>query len=204
MKILALETSSSAASVAIAQHGQIVAVRRFEAPRGRGAEIFAVLEELRDTWRGADRLAVGIGPGSYNGLRVACAVAGSFQLSFGLDLVTVPSPALLDVPGDHYFAAGDARGGRSYWVEVRQRRIQGDISLLDPAQLQARIADNSTSPVYRVGDLPAAEHLPVAFPDAAVLAQLAASLTPIDPEKLEPIYLKPPHITTPRRAGSAP
>ena len=71
MKVLALDTSSAASSVAVAQDGVIVAGRRFEAPRGRGAELFAVLEEMRDAWRGLDRLAIGIGPGSYNGLSVA-------------------------------------------------------------------------------------------------------------------------------------
>lgn len=202
MKVLALETSSARGSVAVSEHGHLLDVRHFDAPRGRGAEIFAVLEECRGIWRGAGRLAVGIGPGSYNGLRVACAVAGSFQLALGLELVAAPSPCLLAVPDDHYFVTGDARGGRVYWAAVRDRRPAGEIVLLDHAQLATRLAGAGATTVYRVGDLPAAAQLPAASPDAAVLARLAPSLTPVDPDRLEPLYLKPPHITTPRRLAS--
>lgn len=204
MKILALETSSARAGMAVSENGRLVIVRPFEAPRGRGAEIFTVLEECREIWRGADRLAVGIGPGSYNGLRVACALAGSFQLALGLELVAAPSPCLLGVTDDHYFATGDARGGRVYWAEVRDRRLQGEITLLDHGQLADRLAGAGTAPVYRVGSLPAAGHLPEASPDPAVLAQLAATLPPADPGHLEPLYLKPPHITTPRHRPTDP
>lgn len=202
MKILAIETSSPRASVAVAEQGELIAVRQFEAPRGRGAEIFSVLEELRDIWRGADRLAVGIGPGSYNGLRVACSVAGSFELALGLAIVAAPSPCLLDVGDHHYFATGDARGGRFYWAEVRDRQLRGEIILLDNERLASRLQEVGVSPVYRGGPLPHAENLPCAFPDAAVLAKVAGTLPPIDPDSLEPLYLKPPHITAPRSSLS--
>jgi tRNA threonylcarbamoyl adenosine modification protein YeaZ len=197
VKVLALDTSSAAASVAVAQNGAIVAARRFEAPRGRGAELFAVLEEMRDAWRGLDRLAVGIGPGSYNGLRVACAVAGSFQLALGCEVVVAPSVCLLPVDDEHYFATGDARGARVYWAEVRRRRLVGDVALLDAGELAQKLS-LTAQPVYRVGDLPGADSLPFSSPDAAVLARLAPEIKPCPPEELAPIYLKPPHITQPR------
>ncbi len=197
MKILALETSSAAASVAVALNGSIAAGRSFDAPRGRGAEVFALLEEMRPTWRGLDRLAIGLGPGSYNGLRVACAVAGSFELALGIDIVTVPSPCLIETGEPHYFATGDARGERVYWAEVRERQLCGEIQLLGHAEMLEK-AGTATAPVYRVGPVSSAEHLPVAVPRADVLARIASSLPAADPHNLEPIYLKPPHITTPR------
>jgi len=199
VKVLAIETSSAHASVAVARDGQLLADRRFDAPRGRGAELFAVLEELRPHWHDADRLALGLGPGSYNGLRVACAVAGSCQLALGLDLVTAPSPCLLDVPDEHYLAIGDARGSRFYVAEVERSALSGEIALLDETALAARVAA-AAIPVYRVGSIPGYDHLPASAPDAAVLARLAPQLPPVDPRKLEPLYLKPPHITTPRAA----
>jgi tRNA threonylcarbamoyladenosine biosynthesis protein TsaB len=197
VKVLALDTSSAEASVAVWQDGAILAASRFEAPRGRGAELFTVLGDLRDSWRGLDRLAVGIGPGSYNGLRVACAVAGSFQLALGCDVVCLPSVCLLDVEDEHYFATGDARGARAYWAEVRGRRVVGTIALLDAAALNKQLAAASV-PVYRIGTLSGAESLPAKAPDAEVLARLAPDLTPSAPEDISPIYLKPPHITQPR------
>ncbi len=197
MKILALETSSAAASVAVAVNGSIVASRSFDAPRGRGAEVFALLAEMRPAWRGLDRLAVGLGPGSYNGLRVACAVAGSFELALGIGIVTVPSPCLIETDEPHYFATGDARGGRVYWAEVREQQLCGDIQLLGHAEMLEK-AGATAAPVYRVGPVTGAEHLPGAVPRAEVLARIASTLPAADPQNFDPIYLKPPHITTPR------
>ena len=197
MKILALETSSAATSIAVAVDGQITDVRRFAAPRGRGAEIFTVLEELRPAWTGLERMAIGLGPGSYNGLRTACALAGSFQMVLGIELVTAPSCCLLDVEDHSYIAIGDARGGRIWKASVEDRQLVGEISLhaLDEA---ADLLRGTGQAIYRVGDVRGFEQLPSAHPDAAVLAVLAKRLAAMDPRKLEPLYLKPPHITAPR------
>jgi tRNA threonylcarbamoyladenosine biosynthesis protein TsaB len=197
VKVLALDTSSAASSVAVAQDGAIVAGRRFEAPRGRGAELFAVLEEMRDAWRGLDRLAIGIGPGSYNGLRVACAMAGSFQLALGCDVVVAPSVCLLPVDDEHYFVTGDARGARAYWAEVRGRQLVGAIALLNAWELTQKLGQTA-QPVYRIGHLPVADSVPPSSPDAGVLAHIAPELKPCTPAEIAPIYLKPPHITQPR------
>ncbi|MBE2180379.1 MAG: tRNA (adenosine(37)-N6)-threonylcarbamoyltransferase complex dimerization subunit type 1 TsaB [Chthoniobacterales bacterium] len=198
MKILALDTSSSRASVAVAEDDRILDVRRFDAPRGRGAEVFAVLGEMRPQWLGIERLAVGIGPGAYNGLRAACALAGSFQLALGIDVVAVPSACILDVGDSRYTAVGDARGGRIYRAEILNRRLQGDIALLDHAEFQSSLQDGCGHPVFRIGTIPGADFLPSAFPDASILALVGRHLPPTDPRTMAPIYLKPPHITNPR------
>lgn len=198
MKVLALDASSSRASVAVAEDDHITAVRHFDAPRGRGAEVFSVLEDLRPLWIGLDRIAVGIGPGTYNGLRVACALAGSFQQALGIELVAVPSVCLLETAAESYTAVGDARGGRIYRAEVRQRSLVGEPSLLTTDEFDRFLSRPGSSPVFRIGELRGAETLPVAWPDAAVLALLAGDLTPADPTTVAPLYLKPPHITTPR------
>lgn len=194
MKILAIEISSPAGSVAVAEGGRVVAEVRFGAPRGRGAEVFSAIEELRPRWEGLARIAVGIGPGSYNGLRVACAIAGSFRMALGAEVVAAPSPCLLEVDAPHYFAAGDARGGLAYLAEVRGRKLLGEILLLPRSEIGAR----KISPAFRVGPIEGAEFLAEARPSAAALALLAPSLAPLRPEQIEPIYLKPPHITEPR------
>jgi tRNA threonylcarbamoyladenosine biosynthesis protein TsaB len=196
--ILALETSSAEASVAVARDGVLVEVRRFTAPRGRGTELFTVLEELRPLWRNAGRLALGLGPGSYNGLRVACALAGSFRLALGLELVTLPSPCLLAVDEPDFIAVGDARGSRLWRAEVRARRLHGEIRLLPPEEFFTSSRDASNPPIYRVGPILGGEDLPAASPDAALLATLGSDLEPTGPDFPEPLYLKPPHITQPR------
>lgn len=198
MKILALDTSSSRAGVAVTDNGRILDARQFDAPRGRGAEVFAILEELRPLWSGLDRLAVGIGPGAYNGLRAACALAGSFQRALGIDVVAVPSVCALDVRASRYTAVGDARGGRIYRAEVRDRQLQGDIGLLDHGEFHSLMADGNGPPVIRIGNVPGGDALPAGFPDAAILALMAEHLPAADPRTVAPIYLKPPHITIPR------
>lgn len=197
MKILAVETSSAAASIAVAEHGRLTEVRRFEAPRGRGAELFVALDEMRAAWRGIERLAIGIGPGSYNGLRTACALAGSFEMALAISVVAVPSCCLLDVTGGDYIAVGDARGGRLWCAELRARRLVGEISLLTPEEFRNAVRPPERA-VYRVGEIRGCEDLPAAVPDAAVLALLAGNMPASDPDALEPLYLKPPHITLPR------
>ena len=201
MKILALEASSSLVSLAIRENDQLIATHRFSAPRGRGAEIFTALEKLRPAWIDADRLAIGVGPGSYNGLRTTCALAQSFALVLGCELVTCPSPCLLEVPEDRYLAVGDARGGRLWWADVADRKLRAEIALITPEELIAKLSSVDALRVYRVGSVPGAAHLPAAVPAAAVLATLAPRLTPLTPGKPEPIYLNTPHNTLPRTEG---
>lgn len=197
MKILALETSSAAGSIAVLDGDRLLAERRFSSPRGRGAEIFAALEELRGLWTGAERVAVGLGPGSYNGLRTACALAGSFRTALGVGLTGLPSVCALDVAQDDYTVCGDARGGRVFWARIRARRLAGEIELPAVAELPG-LWPQEPVPVYRLGAVHGAEHLPEARPDAVILARLAAREPAGTPDHLEPLYLKPPHITQPR------
>lgn len=197
MKILALETSGATASIAVAEDGTITAERRFAAPRGRGAGIFTMLEKLRPFWAGLDRIALGLGPGSYNGLRVACALAGSFRLALGIPVVGAPSPCLLDVEDADYLAVGDARGGQIHVARVSGHTLRAEIRLLPHAELAREVAENGIA-VYRTGPLAHADEVTEAAPSAAVLARLAPSLAPLGPGPVLPIYLKPPHITQPR------
>ena len=198
MKILAIETSSAKASVAVRQGGHLIESRSFDAPRGRGAEIFAVLEEMRAAWKDIDRLAIGIGPGSYNGLRVACALAGSFQMTLKIELVAAPSCCLLDVKDADYIAAGDARGSRIWQAEMRDRKLRGEIALLSHEEFAAHVR-NATLPIYTVGEIRGFESLTAGFPSAIILAAVAENLPAVTGSApIEPLYLKPPHITTPK------
>jgi tRNA threonylcarbamoyladenosine biosynthesis protein TsaB len=201
MKILALETSTGHDTLAVADAGEISAERAFSAPRGRGSEIYQLLEELRPWWKGANRVALGLGPGSYNGLRAACALADAFQLALGLEVVTAPSPCLLDVPEDHYRAVGDARAGQVFLAGVAGRMLEGPIRLIPRDEFFRETWQDGGPRLYRVGRLEGAESLPWAGPSARVLALLAAGLRPAAPESIAPIYLKPPHITAPRPDG---
>jgi tRNA threonylcarbamoyladenosine biosynthesis protein TsaB len=202
VKTLAIDLSSAHGQVAVAADGRVTHERKFACDRGRGAGVFLALEDLREAWRDAGVIAVGIGPGSYNGLRAACALANSMQMATGARLCGAPSVCLLGVPERHYIVCGDARGGRAYRAEVRERKICGEIGLIGYDEAAARLKTEGVA-VYRIGPLPCAEYLPEAAPEASVLALLAPELPATGPAGLQPIYLKPPHITLPR-AGHGP
>ncbi len=202
MKVLALEISSAAGSVAVAENGRIVAEVQFVSERGRGAEVFAALERTRSYWQGADIVALGIGPGSYNGLRTACAIATSLQMAGNASVRLAPSPCLLPTEENSFFLYGDARGGCAYRAEVRDRLLVGDITLLPYAE--AATAASGAPSSYRVGLWPGSEKLEAKSPEARILALLAPDLPAAPAGPIEPIYLKPPHITLPRPDLPAP
>lgn len=196
MKTLAMDLSSAIGSVAVADDGRVIIEASFPCERGRGAGVFVALEKLREAWREADLIAVGVGPGSYNGLRAACALANSMQMATGARLCSLPSPCILGIQDDQLIAYGDARGGRAYRAEVRDRRLVGDIALLDYASAAERAKDESGM-AYRVGPVPGLDWLPESRPEASILALSAPDLLPLAADDLQPIYLKPPHITLP-------
>lgn len=199
MRVLAIDLSSAWGSVAVAHAGRIVSQTRFPCERGRGAGVFAALEAMRDAWRGADCVAVGVGPGSYNGLRASCAIAGSIQQATGARLCIAPSPCLVAVDDAHFAVYGDARGGRAFRAIVEGRSLGGEITLLGYAEAVATAKQDGCA-AYRIGPLECLSALPETHPNASILALLAEHLPPVSPDEVRPIYLKPPHITPARVA----
>jgi len=96
LKLLAIETSSSTATIALAI-GDAVVERAIETPREQAGRSLGIVAELLG---GAgigladlDALVFGQGPGSFTGLRVAAAVAQGLSLGSGRPLVPVSSLA---------------------------------------------------------------------------------------------------------------
>jgi len=77
--ILALDTSSSLGSVALARGGSILAARAFEADHGHSQRLLPAIEAVfSDAGHGVgnvDLFAIVVGPGSFTGLRVSLACA---------------------------------------------------------------------------------------------------------------------------------
>jgi tRNA threonylcarbamoyladenosine biosynthesis protein TsaB len=150
---------------------------------------------------------VGLGPGSYSGIRAAVAVCWGFAAARGIPLEGVSSlPAI--APGE-FIAAGDARQGRFYFARVKDGTFLEPPVLLDASSIERRCAAWPDLRVFCPSDLsgiiPRAE---VATPRAGLLAGLAgtnhgppAGLNAGLPAMPEPLYLKPPHITKPRPHG---
>lgn len=207
--LLAIDTSTPLGSVALLADARPLFSTAFQAGRGHGALLFPALEKALETLDGlpGGRLAeivVGLGPGSYAGVRIAIAAATGLALARDARLTGISSLAAL-APGD-YIALGDARRESFYFAVVREGqggecRVEGP-ELVAADALAARIARMEEGlPRLTSGLSPEMEAVgaTLAFPDAVRLARLAAAgEAVIARERLEPIYLREPHITPPR------
>lgn len=95
--LLALETSGTTGSVALAVEG-VVRARRFLEQRGRHAALLpgameAVMSEAGCAWSDLVGVAVGSGPGSFTGVRVAAAAANGVAHARGVPVYPVSSLA---------------------------------------------------------------------------------------------------------------
>lgn len=93
MKILALEFSSEQRSVALVEDGRVLGEARESA--GKHTHAFALIEaalaQARIEREQVDCIAVGLGPGSYMGTRIAIAVAQGWQLARGIKTAGISS-----------------------------------------------------------------------------------------------------------------
>ncbi|MDD5200976.1 MAG: tRNA (adenosine(37)-N6)-threonylcarbamoyltransferase complex dimerization subunit type 1 TsaB [Terrimicrobiaceae bacterium] len=197
MKILAFDCSTGKGGVAVIADGATLFAERFDCPRGRGGEFFLALDRaVRATGR-PDRVAVGVGPGSYNGLRASIAAAEGLHLSMGAAMVGIASPRALPCGDDEYFALGDARGGVFWLSRIGGRQVRGEIELLPLAALLERLDAEPSLPRLAAAILPGVPGLQAVMPDPEILARLAES-EPDAMRDIEPLYLKPAHITKAR------
>lgn len=170
MKILALEFSSPRRSVA---YNGAEASETGSGP----TKAFELIEKVL---RGpVDCIAVGLGPGSYTGIRVAISIAQGWQIARGVKVLGISSVEVMaaqaqrdGLRGNVRFAI-DAQRGEFY---VASYEI-GDHEF------------NETTPLHIA---PKAEGATMnVFPTAAVLAELAARRSDfVNADKLEPIYLR--------------
>ncbi len=195
MNVLAMDCSGAVGSVAVVQYGVVVFEREFACPRGRGTEVFRILEEALASVTKPDRIVVGIGPGSYNGLRVTVAAAEGLALAVGADRVGALSILGLD-GGDDFWAAGDTRGGTVYLARITKGKVVGEIENLPRAEAVSRITPHSVGlPMLVPSPIDGLPGAVIAHPKAARLAAIGELLPPVS--QIHPYYAKPVHITAP-------
>jgi tRNA threonylcarbamoyladenosine biosynthesis protein TsaB len=87
VRVLGIETSSRRGTVALVEDGHTVATLGHEVPNGHAERMLGLVDRLLADagWAktGLDRIAVGVGPGSFTGIRVGIALAQG--LALGLD-----------------------------------------------------------------------------------------------------------------------
>jgi len=227
MLILSIDQSTETGSAAILDDQRLVAERHWAETRFLRQQLFPNLKAmLNETGLepGAIQLyVVGVGPGSYSGLRVALAAARVMALPGKTPVYGITSAETLAWQASEAERAarvrivGDARRDQ-WWTRCFRRRDAcmnpvGDWALVHPRTFQVGEAEVVATPDWaRIGALlqaavPRAVTLIArAFlPDAATLGRLAIARMAqgIASEPLMPIYLHPavhanlnPHVTT--------
>jgi len=93
--ILAFDTSSAACTAALFDEAGVCLARKDEIiGRGHSERLVPMLDELLDGQR-ADLIVVGVGPGSFTGIRVAIAAAYGLAIGWDAQLVGMSSLSLL-------------------------------------------------------------------------------------------------------------
>ncbi len=191
---LAIETSSRSASVAARSGGRLVEVR-LSSSRAHASDLVPALDQLvRELGcppHAISAVYVGLGPGSYTGLRVGIATALGLSRSTGAALYGLCSFEVLLwerlAPGASGGVLLDGRSGGFY--HARYRRTADEIEvLLPPAILPPEAArERAAGDGLTLGDAD--------VPQARALLELAAARLarsgPMRPEDVQPLYLRP-------------
>jgi tRNA threonylcarbamoyl adenosine modification protein YeaZ len=98
--LLAFDTSSAVCTAALFDgDGASLARRHERIGRGHAERLVPMIAELLDGRR-ADSILVGVGPGSFTGIRVAIAAAHGLAIGWGAELLGMSSLALLAAGAD--------------------------------------------------------------------------------------------------------
>jgi tRNA threonylcarbamoyladenosine biosynthesis protein TsaB len=190
VKSLLIENSTDRGTVAVAREGDVLLCREFS----KAGELAAAVQEILLKAGAPDEIIVGIGPGSYTGLRVASAIAIGIQLA--LDCPAHGCPSVFGYKSDSYHVVGDARLGAVFLASVEDRRLTRGPELLPADEFQSLRPKLGAAPIFATGPIPGASDLPIIRPEAQYLIQCRANFIP----SLEPLYLKEPHISPMRKA----
>jgi tRNA threonylcarbamoyladenosine biosynthesis protein TsaB len=209
MTILALEFSSGQRSVAVVRHragdASFVVSEVVETGAGGTRALGMIEDALREA--GLEReqievLAIGLGPGSYTGIRVALSLAQGWQLASrngGMKLLGISSAECVAAQAQAEKMSGranvviDAQRNEfylaSYEISAAGRKEVEPLRILTRAEVESRAGAKEILIGPEV-----TRWFPngrVVFPRAAVLGQLALGRSDfVAGDKLEPIYLR--------------
>lgn len=214
MKVLALDSTTSACSAALWQDGIVRARRLALMARGQSEVLVPMIAEVMDEagegFDGLDLLAVTVGPGAFTGIRIGLATARALALAANKPLagISTMEAVAAAIPeserrGRVVLVAMDSKR-QDIWIQT----FAADLTPLTAPQalVPAEAAALIAGPVVLAGDaaglvapyLPDAVAAAAGVPDAAIVAALAAQrwqagnvLPP------EPLYLRPPDVTMP-------
>jgi tRNA threonylcarbamoyladenosine biosynthesis protein TsaB len=224
MTILALEFSSPQRSVAVLRTDCAVVAAKVVEAGGHGSNVFRMIEQVlagaKIEREQIDVITIGLGPGSYTGIRAAISIAQGWQLGFAgpeqdNSCQTMASAQRRLARGVKLLGVGSAE---CLAAQARAEKILGCVSVVIDAQRNefylatyevtpeswretaplkilslAGVQSRATEGGILIGP-EVTKWFPggrIIFPRAAALAELAARRSDFVPgEKLEPVYLR--------------
>ncbi len=213
--ILALDSSTEACSCALAIDGKIFETFKL-LPRLHTQYILPMIQNLMAEYEfnytDLDGIAVGAGPGSFTGLRIAAGVAQGIAFGASVPLIPVSTLAALAQQSlkfdtQYVFTCLDARIDEVYWAvySTADNKVQlvGDEQLCKPEMINIDL----TGSCYGVGNgMAFIDQMPElmqsgigsfeidVYPHAAAIAELAVGYLEqgmaISPEDFSPTYLR--------------
>jgi len=195
--LLALDTGVGASACLLLADGRVSSAS-MQTPRAHSRELLPLLKGLLDAqkigWQALQAFAVGVGPGSFTGLRVACATIAGLNASLKKPVYRLSSleitarQAECDAP---FWAIEDARSGLVYAAEFYRRRC-----VSEPQCLRWQDFINLNPQYYiSLSDVPvtlAAKALPVVQSREQALIEAASAIMADDSHAhwVEPAYLQ--------------
>jgi tRNA threonylcarbamoyladenosine biosynthesis protein TsaB len=124
--LLAFDTSSAACTAALFDgSGECVARKDEQIGRGHSERLVPMIAELLEG-RAAERIIVGVGPGSFTGIRVGIAAAHGLAIGWDAELSGMSSLALLAASGYHDGAVATAVIGGHGELFVQEFSDEGE------------------------------------------------------------------------------
>ena len=191
MKILGLELTSAQGSIAFTNEAGEPFCVSFPNDRKDSGVFFQHLQTCLKRFGQPDRIVIGLGPGSYAGTRIAIATATGLAAASGAQLAGVPSYCAIETEAIEYVVIGDARRQSYFLARVQSRRPLEEPTLCTEQELGQRLREIDV-PVFATEALPPFATAEMRYPSARLLSRIQSAIAT---QPLEPIYLRPPHIT---------
>jgi tRNA threonylcarbamoyladenosine biosynthesis protein TsaB len=185
LRILGFDTATRATTVALCdfETGSLEIEARDDPPRGARprhatrllALIVQLLERTATPWEDIDRIAVGVGPGTFTGLRIAVATGRALGLARGIPLVGVSTLESLSLNGRRAVDQGDGTDAVLAVIDARRGevfaagwRVRGSTHAGERVGQTPSLSPRAVSPVDLATLIPSLGSRTLAVGDGAV------------------------------------
>jgi tRNA threonylcarbamoyladenosine biosynthesis protein TsaB len=189
---LAFDTSSSIGSVALGNDKIVVQSIEFKGPQRHSAALFPALVRLGIPRLKLRRIIVGIGPGSFSGIRVSLAAAQGIALVQGIPVIGICSAYSVAQQYKEVTRLGvfaDAKRREAFCTVYQNGQLEKETYLIPMAEIE----EYASKFTLAVSSEPLPGISTRCYPRASDLLALPDSLSDFEAKgPLEPIYLREP------------